>query len=156
MQYFSIAYENDFECELRTAAFIRGKLFTQTHSTQILQSGPFSPRQGTGAECINSTFMDCLLHAAGHQDCKQRIKHDDNRYRKKKKKKPSFVIYRIKLLTWQIFVAVVKFSLHIIHVLWLHCTCKNQSSGVAKLIPRLRLLESATMNNECINLLLHT
>jgi len=77
------AYENDIAHELRTAAFIRGKLFTQTHSTQILQSGPFSPRHGTGAECINSTFMDCLLHAAGHQDCKQRIKHLDDRYRKK-------------------------------------------------------------------------
>jgi len=53
MQYFSIPYENGFACELRTATFIRGKLFTQTHNTQILQSGPFPPRHGTDAECIN-------------------------------------------------------------------------------------------------------
>jgi len=112
-----------FACDLRTAAFIRGKLFTQTHNTQILQSGPFPPRHGTDAECINSTLMDCLLHTAGHQDYKQGIQHHDDRYRKN----PHFVIYRIKLLTWQIFVAVVKFSLNIIRVLWLYCTCKNQS-----------------------------
>jgi len=75
---FSIAYENGFACELRTAASIWSKLFTQTHSTQILQSGPFSPTHGTGAECMNSTFMDCPLHAAGQQDCKQEITHDDD------------------------------------------------------------------------------
>ena len=78
MQYSSIAHENCFTCELSTAAFIWGKLFTHTHSTLILESGPSSPRHDTGAECNNSTFMDCLLHSAGQQDCQRETTHDDD------------------------------------------------------------------------------
>jgi hypothetical protein len=82
-QYFSIAYDNGFACELRTTAFIMGKIIYSDTQHSDSAKWSFSPRHGTGAECINSTFMDRLLHTTGQQDCKQGITHDDDGYRKK-------------------------------------------------------------------------
>jgi hypothetical protein len=59
------------------------KLFTQTHSSQIQESGPSSPthRAGAGSALTAPLWTACYIQL-WQQGRKQGINHDDNRSRK--------------------------------------------------------------------------